>query len=91
VLDVAASAPARRSALRPTETRGETTGRKAAIRTTWVGSIANFNAILQAVIDGKLSREGIEIGQAWMNKVATGHQKEEVIYGIQVTKKEGLG
>lgn len=91
VVEVAASAP-RRSAVRPTETRGIATGRKVGVRTSWTGSVASLTAILQAVIENKLSSDGIEISQAWLNRVATAHGKDgETIYGVLVKKNEGLG
>lgn len=89
VMEVAASAP-RRSAVRPVATVGATTGKRTAIRTTWTGSVSNLKEILQAVIDGKLTDEGITISQAWLNKVAAAHQKEEVLFGVQCKKDEKL-
>lgn len=94
VVEVAASAPApvSRRGAGSLGIRGEMTGRKASIRTTWRGAIAadNVKVVLQAIIDGKLSADGISFSQAWLNGVATGHQKEEVYLGITCIKNESV-
>jgi len=89
VIEVATSAP-RRAAVRPVETRGENTGRRLGMRTTWTGSVMTLNTILQAVIDGKLSADGITVSQAWLNRIAIAHAKEEVFLGVKCEKKESL-
>lgn len=88
VLDVAASAP--RPAPKPTETRGEVTGKRVGIRETWSGEVATLNDLLRAVIDGKVSAEGISVSQAWLNRLAAAHRKEETVHGVRVKRTESL-
>lgn len=89
VVEVAASAP-RRSEIRPTETRGMMTGRRVGIRKTWKGDLVDLKVLLQAVIDGKLSSDGIDISQAFLNRVAAAHAKTETVYGVKCYEHESL-
>lgn len=93
VVEVAMSAP-RRSATRaaaPPAVVSTVSGRKSTIRKDWKGEVVDLKGLLKAIVEGKVSVDGISVSQAWLNQLALAHGKEETVYGVKCFQKESLG
>ncbi len=62
-------------------------GASTSTKTTWHGEIANFNEFLQAIIDGHIPPDYIEVSQAKLNKLATLKKVEKTNFGIKLFSK----
>jgi len=62
-------------------------GASTSTKTTWHGQIDDFNAFLQAIIDGHIPPDYIEVNQAKLNKLATTKKVEKTNFGIKLFKK----
>lgn len=62
-------------------------GASTSTKTTWHGEIANLNDFLQAIIDGHIPPDYIEVSQAKLNSLATAKKVEKTNFGIKLFKK----
>lgn len=62
-------------------------GASTSTKVTWHGEIANLNEFLQAIIDGHIPPDFIEISQSKLNKLAGDKKVEKTNFGIKLFKK----
>ena len=62
-------------------------GASVSTKVTWHGKINNMKAFLQAIIDGNIPEDFIEVSQAKLNKLATDKKTEKINFGIELFKK----
>ena len=89
VLDAAVSAPAPSIQVTLGQERNAL-GEKTQVRRAWKGAVADREALLRAILEGKVPWVVIEFKQAELNTVARQVQAEGVIHGIKVTHEADL-
>ena len=62
-------------------------GSSTSTKTTWLGEVVDIKAFLQAIIDGDIPEDYIEVKQSKLNALAVRHKIEKTNLGIRVYKK----
>jgi len=62
-------------------------GASTSAKTNWLGEVVNLNEFLQAIIDGNIPPDFIEIKQAKLNALAVSRKVEKTNFGIKLYKK----
>lgn len=89
VLDAALAAPAPSAVVTLGKTRNEA-GETVSVRKSWKGAVQDREALLRAILDGKVPWVVIEFKQSEINTVARQVAAEGVIHGIKVTHEADL-
>lgn len=62
-------------------------GASTSTKTNWVAEVTDTKAFLQAIIDGNIQEDFIEIKQAKLNALAVSRKIEKTNFGITISKK----